>query len=97
MPARKTKGIKNAIARYFDGNREMISEHKIKSASGHVESFTLVILPNPKPDKPNLTDQYIVFATNITRGKIFPKLSQIPEEYERRWGGWRQAMYALRN
>lgn len=86
MPARKTKGIKNAIVQYVEGNREMISKYKIKSASGHVESFTLVIIPNPKPDKPDLTDQYIVFATNITRGKIFPKLSQIPEEYKRRWG-----------
>ena len=86
MPARKTKGIKNAIVQYVEGNREMISQYTIKSASGHVESFTLVILPNPKPDKPDLTDQYVTFATNITRGKIFPKLSKIPEEYKRRWG-----------
>ena len=86
MPARKTKGIKNAIVQYVEGNREMISQYAMRSASGHVESFTLVILPNPKPDKPDLTDQYVTFATNITRGKIFPKLSQIPEEYKRRLG-----------
>ena len=65
MPARKTKGIKNAIIQYVEGNREMVSEYKIKSASGHVESFTLIITPNPKPDKQNITDQYLVFATNI--------------------------------
>lgn len=86
MPARKTKGIKNAIIEYVEGDREMISQYTIRSASGHVESFTLVIIPNPKPDKPNITDQYLVFATNIVRGKIFSKLSQIPEEYKRRWG-----------
>ena len=36
MPARKTKGIKNEIIQYVEGNREMISEYKIKSASGNV-------------------------------------------------------------
>lgn len=86
MPARKTKGIKNAIIQYVEGNREMVSKYKIKSASGHVESFTLIIIPNPKPDKQNITDQYLVFATNIARGKIFLNISQIPEEYKRRWG-----------
>jgi hypothetical protein len=86
MPARKTKGIKNAIIQYVEGNREVVSEYKIKSASGHVESFTLIIISNPKPDKQNITDQYLVFATNIARGKIFLNISQIPEEYKRRWG-----------
>ena len=86
IPARKTKGIKNAIIQYVEGNREMVSEYTMHSASKHIESFTFVIIPNPKPAKPNLTDQYLVFATNIPRGKIFSKLSQIPEEYKRRWG-----------
>jgi len=86
IPARKTKGIKNAIIQYVEGNREMVSEYTMHSASKHIESFTLVIIPNPKPAKPNLTDQYVTFATNIPRGKIFSKLSQIPEEYKRRWG-----------
>ena len=86
MPARKTAGIKKAIIQYVEGNRKAVSRYVIKSSSGHVESFNLVILPNQKPHKSNLIDQYVVFATNVPRGKIFPKLSQIPEEYSRRWG-----------
>ena len=86
MPARKTPGIKKAIEEFVAGNRETISEYTIHSESKHVESFTLVIISNPKPAKPNITDQYLVFATNISRGKIFSNLSQIPHEYKRRWG-----------
>ena len=68
MPARKTAGIKKAIIQYVEGNREIVSEYTIHSASKHIESFTLIIIPNPKPDKQNITDQYLVFATNIARG-----------------------------
>ncbi len=59
----------------------MVSEYKMKSTSGHVKLFTLVIITNPKP---NLIDQYIVFATNIASDNIFLNLSQIPEEYKKR-------------
>ena len=63
MPAVKTVGIKKAIIQYVEGNRKAVSRYTIRSSSGHVESFNLVILPNQKPAKPNLTDQYVVFAT----------------------------------
>ncbi len=86
MPAKKTRGIKNAIIQYVEGNRGVISEYKLRSASGHVESFTLVIIPHPRPDKPNLTDQYLVFATSLPREKISSNISQIPKEYKKRWG-----------
>lgn len=86
MPAVKTAGIKKAIVQYVDGDRGPISEYRIHSGSGHVESFNLVILPNPKPTKQNLTDQYLVFATNITRAEISKDILQIPQEYRRRWG-----------
>lgn len=86
MPARKTPGIKKAIIEYVNGDRKTISQYIIHDSSKHVESFTLVIIPNPRPDKPNITDQYVVFATNIPRGKIFSNISQIPKEYKRRWG-----------
>ena len=86
IPVRKTAGIKKAILQYVDGNRESVSEYRIHSGSGHVESFNLIILPNPKPTKPNLTDQYLVFATNIARRNISQDIWQIPEEYRRRWG-----------
>ncbi len=86
IPARKTPGIKKAIIQYVNGDRELISEYIIRDSSGHVESFTLVILPNPNVTKPNLTDQYVVFATNIARQKISHNIWQIPEEYRRRWG-----------
>ncbi len=86
MPARKTPGIKKAILQHVDGNRETISDYTIHSGSGHVESFNLVILPNPKPAKPNLTDQYLVFATNIARAEISKDIWQIPYSYRKRWG-----------
>ncbi len=86
MPARKTKEIKKAIMEHVDGNRKAISQYRIHNLSKHVESFTLVIIPNPKPAKPNLTDQYLVFATNIAKGKILFNISQIPKEYKNRLG-----------
>ena len=86
MPARKTPGIKKAIEQFVSGYRESISEYRIRSASGHVESFTLVIIPKSNPKKSNITDQYVTFATNIPMNKIFWNISQIPEEYRKRWG-----------
>ncbi len=88
MPAVKTSIVKNAIMEYVAGKRAAISECKISSASGHVESYTLVIIPNPKlkPAKSEITDQYLVFATNMPKGKIFGDLYSLPEEYRARWG-----------
>ena len=86
MPARKTPGIKNAIEQFVSGDRESISQYTIRSASKHVESFTLVILPNPNVTKPSITDQYVVFATNVPMNKIFWNLHTLPEEYRKRWG-----------
>ena len=86
MPARKTPGIKKAIIQYVEGNRKSISEYRIHSGSGHVESFNLVILLNPKPTKSKPTDQYLVFATNIKRAEISQDIWQIPDQYRRRWG-----------
>ena len=86
MPARKTPGIKKAIIQYVTGNRESISEYRIHSTSKHIESFTLVILPNPNVTKSNLTDQYMVFATNLRIKKIFWNPCTLPEEYRKRWG-----------
>ena len=96
MPARKTAGIKNAIKEHARGERNRISRYKIRDSSGDGESFTLIILPNPKPEKPNITDQYVVFATNITKGNIPYHISRIPEEYKSRWG-IEPAMHALRS
>ena len=86
MPARKTPGIKKAIIQYVNGNRESISRYTIKSASVHIESFTLVIVPNNNVTKSNVTDQYVVFATNAPMSKIFWNLHTLPEEYRKRWG-----------
>jgi len=86
MPAVRTAGIKKAIIQHVEGNRESISEYTIRDSSKHIESFTLVIISNPKSDKPNLTDQYMVFATNIARQDLFQNILQIPEEYRKRWG-----------
>ena len=86
MPARKTPGIKKAIEQFVLGDRESISEYTIHSASKHVESFTLVIIPKQNPKKSNITNQYVTFVTNIPMNKIFWNLHTIPEEYRKRWG-----------
>ncbi len=53
MPAKKTLGIKDTIIQYVNRNRESIPpQYTIKSAQGrHVESFTLIILPNKNTRK----------------------------------------------
>ena len=84
IPARKIPGIKNAIIQYVNGNREFISQYTIHGSSEHVESFTLVIISKPNVTKSNLTDQYIVFVTNVRMNKIFWNLHCITEEYCKR-------------
>lgn len=87
MPAKKTPRIKDAILQYVNGDRKSISNCMIQSASGHVESFTLVILPNKNArKKSNLTDQYITFATNISPKKISHNIQSIPTDYKQRLG-----------
>ncbi len=87
MPAKKNSRIKDAILQYVNGNRESISPYTIKSASGHVESFTLVILPNKNArKKSNIIDQYVVFATNLTPKEISQNIQNIPTDYKKRWG-----------
>ncbi|MBA4717954.1 MAG: transposase, partial [Nitrosopumilus sp.] len=87
MPAKKTPRIKDAILQYVNRDRKSISNCMIQSASGHVESFTLVILPNKNArKKSNLTDQYITFATNISPKEISHNIQSIPTDYKQRWG-----------
>ena len=87
MPAKKNSRIKDAILQYVNGDRESISPYTIKSASGHIESFTLVILPNKNTrKKSNIIDQYVVFATNISPKEISQNIQNIPTDYKKRWG-----------
>ena len=87
MPATRTAGIKKAITEFVDGQRESISRYTMTSSSGHVESFTLVIMPNRNPRrKSDLTEQYIVFATNIPAREISGNIHRIPSDYKKRWG-----------
>ena len=87
MPAKKNSRIKDAILQYVNGNRESISPYTIKSVSGHIESFTLVILPNKNArKKSNIIDQYVVFATNISPKEISQNIQNIPTDYKKRWG-----------
>ncbi len=80
MPAKKTPGIKKAIEQYVNGERESISKYTIKSASGHAESFTLVILPNKNTKKSGIINQYITFATNISPRDISQNIQNIPTD-----------------
>lgn len=86
MPAKKTARVKDAIMEYVNGDRKSISQYTIKSASGHVESFNLVILPNKNAKKSNIIDQYVVFATNISPKEISQNIRNIPTDYKKRWG-----------
>ncbi len=73
MPAVKTLVVKNAIMEYVAGTRAAISECKIHSASGHVESYTLVIIPNPNPKlaKSEITDQPGICNKHAKRKNIW--------------------------
>ncbi len=87
MPAKKTARVKDAIIEFVNGDRESISPYTITSASGHIESFTLVILPNKNArKKSNIIDQYVVFATNLTPKEISQNMQNIPTDYKKRWG-----------
>ena len=86
MPAVKTPGIKKAILQHVDGNRKSVSEYRIHSGSGHIESFNLVIMPSLNPRASNIEERYIVFATNIAPREISKNIEEIPSQYKRRWG-----------
>ncbi len=87
MPAKKNSRIKDAILQYVNGDRKSISPYTIKSSSGHVESFNLVILPNKNArKKSDIIDQYVVFATNISPKEISYNIQNIPTDYKKRWG-----------
>lgn len=87
MPCKKTAGIKKAILEYASGNRQYISRYTMKSSIEKV-SFTLVILPKKTGSgkEGNVCDRYLVFATNISRGRILLNVHRLPEEYRKRWG-----------
>ena len=71
---------------YVDGNRKSVSEYRIHSGSGHIESFNLVIIPSLNPRASNIEERYIVFATNIAPREISKNIEEIPSQYKRRWG-----------
>lgn len=90
MPCKKTAGIKKAILEYASGKREYISRYTMKSGTGKV-SFTLVILPKKTGSKNegnsnDVCNRYLVFATNISPGRILLNVHELPEEYRKRWG-----------
>lgn len=86
MPCKKTAGIKKAILEYASGKREYISRYTMKSGTEKV-SFTLVILPKTgSGNEGNVCDRYLVFATNISRGRILSNVHRLSEEYRKRWG-----------
>lgn len=86
MPCKKTAGIKKAILEYASGNRQYVSRYTMKSSIEKV-SFTLVILPKTgSGNEGNVCDRYLVFATNISRGRILLNVHRLPEEYRKRWG-----------
>ena len=99
MPAVKNRGIKTAIMEHHHGLRGAVSRHVMKNGAGRYERFVLIIRPAAKPGGGNkkkareITDGYIVFATNLPLGRAQLGILVLPEVYRRRWGietGYRQ-------
>ena len=63
----------------------------MKNSAGRYERFVLIIRPAVRPDDDKgkkvgrITDDYVVFATNLPMGRAQLWILTLPEEYRRRW------------
>lgn len=86
MPCTKRPAVKEALQEHLRGERRWVSECTITTYGGKSESFTLVIVPKRDSNDPDPLNRYVVFATNISSGKILRNIWRIPQDYKRRWG-----------
>ena len=99
MPAVKNSGIRRAILEHHDGRRDAASRYVMRNSSGRSAEFTLLVRPAGKAEgggeeeEVEVTDRYVVFATNLPPGSAPRMMETLPEEYRKRRGietGYRQ-------
>lgn len=98
MPAKKTPGIIRAIEQYHKGKRKAVSRYTVKNKNGDCFEFTLLIKrksreelarlkkKKKKGEELSISEQYIVFATNIPVKDAVREMCLIPKAYRLRWG-----------
>ncbi len=84
--AKKTAPVKKATMQYHEGTGKSALECKIHSASKHVESYNLVIIPNPKSEKPDILGHIWCLQQTLKREKYCIISITLPEEYRARCG-----------
>lgn len=92
MPAVKTGGIRKAIEEHHHGLRNAVSWYVMRNGAGRYERFVLIIRRAAASDgdggeeEKKVTDDYVVFATNLPFGRAQLGILTLPETYRRRWG-----------
>ena len=86
MMVRRTKPIQELMEDYHNGTGKQTVSYTVKSKDG-VERVRLLIVKRKDVDKQeNIIDKYIVLAYRGCRRNINDIISDIPEEYRKRWG-----------
>ena len=92
MPAVKNAGVKRAIEECHHGLRNAASWYVMKNSADRYERFVLIIRRAAASGgdrggtKGRITDNYVVFATNLPMARAQLGILTLPEEYRRRWG-----------
>lgn len=87
MPAIKNDRVKQAIVDYHNHLNPKMMKFAIRNSQKKEASFGLMIYrkKGAKETDP-ITDQYIVFATNMKHSEARKLYRKIPLEYKKRWG-----------
>ena len=85
MPARKTRGVQDALDEFRRGARKRISRYTIKSSDGQF-TFNLIIEKRMKTKRGKRQWVYLPFATNVPRHRIDAAFGDVPSAYKQRWG-----------
>ena len=94
MPQPKGETVKDEIIKYDNHKRRRVARFEIDSKQYGKASFYNVIYKKEGAEKKEeISDRYIVFATNIPYHRIYNIIKTLPDEYKKRWGietGYRQ-------
>ncbi len=86
MPARKTAGIRKALAEYKRRKRNKVSRYTMKADDGTEFTFWLVIEKRMVKAKGKRRWKYLTFTTNVRQGRIGRTMKRdIPGLYRQRW------------
>ena len=85
MPARKTEGIKQALAEHIGNKRKVVPKYTFRTQKDKFECMLVIVMKdNPKPDDDPI-DRYIAFVTNTKLTNVKSILKRIPKTYCKRW------------